>query len=172
MKFPILDIVFLAIVIASVLIATLRGFAKCVLSKVAFVVSILVAVSFTPVAEQLVSQWVSIKYLTTIISFVACFIIAFVVLKIIQLLIEKIFKGRVLGALDRIFGAVWGLAIGLLLSIAVVLLLMLIPVDALSNLLAKSYFAKFIMPFFADFSFKKEPETTAFILKKLGDFNV
>ena len=172
MNFPILDIVFIVITVACVLISTIKGFAKCVLSKVAFVVSILLAVTFTPNVEKLLKRWVDIKYLTTVLSFLAAFIIAFLLLKIVQLLIEKIFQGRVFGALDKIFGSLWGLLIGFVLSVAIVFLLMLIPVDAVTELVGKSYFAKFILPFFAEFDASKETENTAFLMKNFGVFNV
>ena len=161
MSVSFLDIFFLVIVLASTVISTFRGFSKCVLSKVAFIASILAAVSFTPAAEQIISNWLDVKYLTTILSFVACFIIAFVILKLLQILIEKICKGRILKSLDRIFGAVWGLAIGLLLSVACLLILVLIPVDAVVDLISKSFFAKFVLPFFSEFQGIK-----------IGDLNV
>ena len=175
MNVPFLDIFFLIVLLASLLVSTLKGFAKCVLSKVAFVVSILAAVSFTPAAEQLIEQWVSIKYLTTVLSFLACFIIAFVLLKIIQILIEKIFKGRVLGSLDKILGAVWGILIGFLICVAILLVLMLIPVEAVSEFVSKSYFAKFMLPFLAGLNFQDTEDDVAIIkefVKNFEAFNV
>ncbi len=155
MTVSILDIIFLVIIVACVLIATIKGFVKCFLSKAAIIASILLALSFTPNAAQIIKKWVDIQYVTSILAFIAVFVIAFLVLKLLQLLIEKIFSGRVLKTLDRIFGAVWGILIGLLFVIVILLVLKIQPFANTQNLLDSSFFANMLLPFFADFEIVK-----------------
>lgn len=155
MSISILDILCLVIIAVCILIATIKGFVKCFLSKAAIIVSILLAVSFTPNAAEIIKKWVDIKYVTTILAFIAVFVIAFLVLKLFQLLIEKIFSGRILKTLDRIFGAVWGVLIGLLFVIAILLILKIQPFANTQSLLETSWFAKMLLPFFSDYEIVK-----------------
>ena len=151
MALSILDIIFIIIFAASLIICTARGFIDSCVGKAAFIISIFLAISFTPTAEILVKKWFDIEILTTIVAFLLAFVIAFVLLKILQLIIKKCASNKILNSLDHALGFFWGAAFGLLLVCTILLFLQILPIQAVDSVLQKSFFAKFFLPIISDF---------------------
>ncbi len=151
MSISFLDIGFLVILAACIIGCTLRGFVSSFISKAGFLVSIIVAFSFTPQAENLVKKWLDMKYVTTIVTFIGLFIIAYLIMLLVQAIIKKIFSGKILGALDKVLGCVWGIFLAFFIIVCILVVIQIQPFVDVSSLLEKSIAAKFLLPIFADF---------------------
>ena len=173
MNIAFIDMVFIIIIIACVLLSVLKGFVASFFGKATFIVAVLLGIFFAPKFDVFVAKYINVPYLTTIISFFIIFIVSFLLLKVIQLLIKTIFSGEVMGSLDKALGFFWGLAEGLLIVGVICVILIVQPFFDLSEMLSNSFFASKILPLFVNTeSIKGSLNITYNFLSNLGKFNV
>lgn len=81
------------------------------------------------------------KVLITIATFLILFISAFILFKIIGSLLNKLFSGKILGFVNKIFGAVLGLAKGALIVCVIMLLMSTVAgtIPAINDFLAADF---------------------------------
>ena len=139
MSLPIIDLVFIVIIVVFAILASIKGFVGEVFDRGAPVISVWLAVlTYKRVAAPL-KQHIQIPIIANILAFVLVFILAFVIIKIVQQLIGKIVEGKILKQLDHTLG----FAFGVLEGLAVVALLFQ-PWFQLGNLLDGSIFASIL----------------------------
>jgi membrane protein required for colicin V production len=117
-----LDYVVLAIVGISVLIALWRGLVREVVALVGWIAALLIAIFASGmVADILPASWggPAARYL---IAFVLLFVLTLMLAALIGWLLSRLLRAVGLGFLDRLLGAVFGLARGLLIVMVLVLL--------------------------------------------------
>ncbi len=118
---PIIDIVILVTIFISLLIGMLRGFFRETLSLVSWVLAFWAAFVFAEPGAQYFVSYISNPSLRVVASFVSLFILTLLVATLISYMIYKLFFVSGLSGIDRMLGALFGIARGVAL-IAIVAL--------------------------------------------------
>ena len=69
MNIAFIDMVFIIIIVACVLLSVLKGFVASFFGKATFIVAVLLGIFFAPKLDVFVANYVNVPYITTIISF-------------------------------------------------------------------------------------------------------
>jgi membrane protein required for colicin V production len=126
------DLVVLAVIALSGLLAFMRGLVREVLGVAAWVVAALVASPYGvfPYVDPWVRQQISDPTVADVVAMGAVFIVVLIVLSVVAGAVSNAVQGIGLGGLDRTLGLVFGLARGaLLLCVAYILAGMAVTVD-------------------------------------------
>lgn len=142
----VLDFVLGAILLASVIGATINGLTKELLRIASLVVGLFVAMWGYGVLAGYLAQWISNAKIASALAFALLFIGCLITGALLARLLAGIWSLAGLGLLDRLLGATFGALRGLLL--AAVLLLALVafqPVADTAGLVADSRIAPFVL---------------------------
>ena len=126
------DLVVLAVIALSGLLAFMRGLVREVLGVAAWVVAAFVASPYGvfPYVDPWVRQQISDPTVADVVAMGAVFIVVLIVLSVVAGAVSNAVQGIGLGGLDRTLGLVFGLARGaLLLCVAYILAGMAVTVD-------------------------------------------
>lgn len=125
-----IDLVIVAILVVSGLLALMRGFVKEVLSIGGWVVGVLGTLHLFPLLQPYGRQFISNSYFANGAVIVGTFVVLMIVISLITTFIAAKVTNSRLGPLDRSLGFVFGLLRGsLLVCIAYLLLAWLAPAD-------------------------------------------
>ncbi len=123
------DWAILAILTVSALISIKRGFVKEALSLAVWVLAFIVALTFGERLALVMEGLISTPSVREIVAFVALFAATLVVGAMVNHLVGEVVRLTGLSGTDRLFGMVFGLARGLVLVMALLILVpMVIPV--------------------------------------------
>jgi len=117
-----LDYAVIGVVAASIAWGVWRGLVREVLSILAWVIAFLAANLFAGPAGEALPRSIPTPELRVAAAFVLVFLASLVAATLVALFASKIVKAVGLGGLDRALGAVFGLARGMLIVFAAVLL--------------------------------------------------
>ncbi|MDV6343709.1 CvpA family protein [Nitrosomonas sp. Is37] len=117
----IFDYIVLGIVSISVLLSITRGVVREVVSLLGWIIAFFVASHYAANFEPLLPQTVEDGSLRMLIVFVMTFFVALVVVMVCSLLLSKLVNSVGLGFIDRILGAVFGFARGVLIVLFIAL---------------------------------------------------
>jgi len=106
------DIIILAILLISTGISFLRGFVREVLSLVAWVAAVWVAISFTPNASVLLANQIINDAVRVLVAFVSLFLATLIVVSLVNYFVGQLVKKTGFSGTDRMIGVVFGLARG------------------------------------------------------------
>jgi membrane protein required for colicin V production len=115
------DYLVLFVLICSVVISTLRGLVKEVLSLASWVVALMVANQYGDPLAQTLSVLIPGNTMRLIVAFVVLFIGVRLLMGLLMMALESIIKASGLTLVDRGLGGLFGLARGLVIVLAVVL---------------------------------------------------
>lgn len=146
MTVPVIDLIFLLIVLVFAIIGAVNGFLNEVFGKAAPFVSAWVAILFYDKLVGPIEQNISIHWLSVILAFILIFVIVFIVMKILQILIRQIFDGEIFTSLDRFLGFLLGVAEGMAIVCIVLIIMISQPWFSVDNVLSGSYFLKLLGP--------------------------
>ena len=118
----IFDYLVLFVLICSVLISTLRGLIKEVLSLVGWIVAFVVANAYSEALAPLLGNVIPGKTTSLIVAFVALFIGVRILVGLLTMTLDAVVKATGLTLADRGLGSLFGLARGLVIVLAAVLL--------------------------------------------------
>ncbi|MGH8522134.1 MAG: CvpA family protein [Gammaproteobacteria bacterium] len=121
------DYAILAIIGLSALISIWRGLIREVLSLLAWILAILVAMTFMRPLADLLTPYISVPSARLIIAFMALFIATLLCGAIINFIIAKLVMSSGLSGTDRMLGIVFGVARGALVVGVLVLMAGLTP---------------------------------------------
>ncbi|CAN5666559.1 CvpA family protein [soil metagenome] len=121
------DYAILAIIGLSALISIWRGLIREVLSLLAWILAILVAVTFMRPLADLLTPYISVPSARLIIAFMALFIATLLCGALINFIIGKLVMSSGLSGTDRVLGIVFGIARGALVVGVLVLMARLTP---------------------------------------------
>lgn len=114
----------------SCLISLLRGFAREALSLLAWLAASFVAVSYHEHFANVLTRWVETPSIRAVLAYAVLFVGTLLLGTLINYLIGSLLEKSGLSGFDRILGLTFGLARGLLIVLALVILLpMAIPVN-------------------------------------------
>ena len=117
----IFDSVVLIIVVVSVLLSIVRGIVRESLSLAGWVVAYMVAKIFSKDFVSVLPLSITDESLRMIISFVAIFLATLIVMSMVTMLASALIRTVGLGSIDRLLGALFGFARGLLVVLLLVL---------------------------------------------------
>lgn len=121
------DLVILGIVLASVLVSLVRGFIKEMFSILVWVAAIFAAFQVSGALAEALEPLIDLPSARFIIAFAAVFVLVLVVGGLVSFLIGKVVEKTGLSPTDRMFGALFGLARGLLIVVLAVMLMRITP---------------------------------------------
>lgn len=117
------DWTIVAIVGVSCVLGLLRGFIKEALSLASWAAASFVAIAFHERLAIIFSKWISTPSIRTVLAYVALFVFILLIGTIISWLLHQFVIGSGLGGIDRLLGMAFGVARGLLIVLALVMLL-------------------------------------------------
>lgn len=118
----IFDYLVLFVLVCSVVISTLRGLVKEILSLLGWVVSFVVANAYGEQLAALLPDMMPGKTTRLIVAFIALFIGARLLMMLLSMAVDAVVKASGLTLADRGLGGLFGLGRGLVIVLAVVLL--------------------------------------------------
>ncbi|OHE72091.1 MAG: colicin V production CvpA, partial [Treponema sp. GWB1_62_6] len=124
----------------------LRGFIEEFMSMAAVVFGALCAVLLFKPGAVLVEKNFKLPVPPELVAFVALFLIAFIVVKILEKILADIIDRVNMESLDRLLGALFGLAEGLLVVSVFLFILSIQPLFDSAPLLKGSLFARYLLP--------------------------
>lgn len=111
------DIVLLAVVAVSAIVAFVRGFVREVLGIVAWAAAAYVAWKGFPAASPIVGGWISNKQFAEPATYGIVFVLALIVCTIITNLVGRAVRNSALGGLDRTLGLAYGVLRGAVIAV-------------------------------------------------------
>lgn len=117
----IFDYLVLFVLIASIVISTLRGLVKEILSLVSWIVAFVVANMYGAQLAPMLPQLVPGETLRLILAFVALFIGVRLLMALLMMAVDAIIKASGLSLADRGLGGLFGLARGIIFVLAAVI---------------------------------------------------
>lgn len=116
------DYVFLAVLALSAAVGLWRGLVSEVMALVAWLAALILAWRYSAEAAALLSGFINDPAWRQIAGFALVVIVVLLLAAFLRFLLRELLKAAGLGATDRFFGALFGLARGLAIAFAVVLL--------------------------------------------------
>jgi membrane protein required for colicin V production len=113
----VLDLVVLAVVLVSALLAAVRGFTREVLAIVAWVTAAAAAWFLHPAVLPYTKPYISNPTVALVAAIGAIFILTLIVVSVITVKVSDLILDSRIGALDRTLGFVFGAARGLLICV-------------------------------------------------------
>lgn len=121
------DIAILAVLGLSVLFGLWRGFVAEILSLACWIAAFWVAWMFGDAVAAWYGQWLQHPAARIIAGYLTCFLGVLIIGALLGWILRKLIQGSGLSGMDRMLGMLFGLARGVLLVIAVVLVLEFTP---------------------------------------------
>ena len=118
----IFDYLVIFVLIASVVISTMRGLVREMLSLVSWIVAFVVANAYSTQLAVLLPAMVPGEVLRLILSFIVLFVGVRILMGILMLALDALVKAGGLGMADRGLGGLFGLGRGLVIVLAAVIL--------------------------------------------------
>ena len=118
---PLIDIVIIVAVTISVIIGIVRGFVKEAISIAALLVAIWAALYFGPAVGQVSESWIASRDLQMWFGRILVFAVILSIGGLLGWGISKLVRLSILSGMDRLAGAVFGAARGILLAALLVL---------------------------------------------------
>lgn len=115
------DYAVLAVIAASVLLGAWRGIVSEVLALMAWVAAFFVGRTFAPQIQPSLAGWIKEPALQYIAAFAVVVLIVLLLVALLRFAISRLLRAMGLGPLDRVLGGVFGIARGLLVVLAAVL---------------------------------------------------
>lgn len=124
------DWTIVAILGTSCLISLLRGFVREALSLVSWLAASVIALVYHQRLAEVFARWIDTPSIRVLLAYLALFIGTLLVGTLINMLLGSLLRASGLSGFDRVLGLAFGVARGLLIVLALVILLpMAIPVN-------------------------------------------
>lgn len=115
------DYAVLAILGVSILLSVMRGFLREVMALLSWVLAFWLAALYAGEVALLLPQSIPTQQLRMLAAYALVFFLVFLVMSLLNITIGQFFKVLGIGPLDRLLGAVFGFARGLVVVLALVL---------------------------------------------------
>ncbi|MFJ3047727.1 CvpA family protein [Herbaspirillum chlorophenolicum] len=118
----IFDYLVLLVMVCSVIIGTLRGLVREVLSLASWIVALVVANAYGEALAAMLPEVIPGESTRLIVAFIALFIGTRLLMALVSRTLSELIKASGLTLVDRGFGSIFGVARGVLIVVAVALL--------------------------------------------------
>lgn len=118
----IFDYLVIFVMVTSVIIGLVRGLVKEVLSVLSWIIAFIAANAYAAPLAQMLPEAVPGEALRLIVAFLALFIGARILMGLLSLALDALLDAGGLSFIDRVLGAVFGVARGLVIVLAAVIL--------------------------------------------------
>lgn len=162
------DVVMFAIILLSALAGFLRGFARELLGLAAWILAALLASRFYVAALPLAKAWIEDTLVADVVCFSIVFVIILIALSVAANLLSRLVRLSLLGGIDRLLGAGFGLVRGAaLLVLAYVVLAFVLPPGNWPNSLREAHGLPYLHAG-AHYALARAPERWRPILPQVG----
>ena len=147
-NFPVIDLIFLILIVLMLIHGYAKGFVEELFSWAALVLSMLAAVFlYSRGAEFIRTKTMeNVKYIPEILAFVAIFLIVMIFLKMLERVLKDIIMGAHLGGVNKILGALFGLLEGFALVAIILFVISIQPLFNPVKVIGDSIFAQILLP--------------------------
>jgi len=147
-NFPIIDVIFLVLIILMVLHGFVKGFIEEIFSWAGLVLSMLAAVLlYHPGAAFIRTKaMANVRFIPEILAFIVIFLIVMIFIKILERILKDIIVGTNLGGANKVLGAIFGLVQGFALVAIILFILYVQPLFDHSKVIGDSVFARILLP--------------------------
>ena len=142
-RFNWLDIVFLIMIAASMLISLFRGFIKEIISLMTWAVAVWIGFVYSPKLAEAFRHYIENPTLRLVLAFVLLFIVVLIIGALVNILLSRLVKTVGLSTVDRMIGIIFGFIRGVILVAVVVL------IGGLTNVAKEPFWVQsYTMPYF------------------------
>ena len=147
-NFPVIDLIFLILIVLMLIHGYAKGFVEELFSWAALVLAMLAAIFlYSPGAAFIRTKTMeNVRFIPEILAFIAVFLIAMLFLKMLERVLKDIIMGAHLGGVNKILGAVFGLVEGFALTAIILFVLSIQPLFDPSKVIGDSIFAQILLP--------------------------
>jgi len=138
-----LDIILIIIVSLSILFGILKGFVRELLSLAFFIIGVILSFLFYSDVGDIYLPHFKNRDVANFAGFITIFVLILVVGTLLTYVVKKIFSLGPLKGIDMIFGGVFGLLRGILISAIIVFALIVFPVN--DKLIVQSRLSPYIL---------------------------
>jgi len=168
MILPVIDIIFLIIILITSIHGALRGFIDEFFSKLAVIAGIFFGLVLNKFLLPYLPKLGNLILLTRILAFLIIFIIVYIAIRIMQKIVGFAFQGDIMKGLDKSLGFFLGIAEGFLVVGVILFLLHSQRFFDIQPVLSNSIFEALLSPLFMSASENIRPE----IIQMQGSSNV
>jgi membrane protein required for colicin V production len=148
---PVLDMVFLIIIVLMVIHGYFTGFVEVIFSWSTVTLALLAAVFFhDDLARFVRTKFLEdISYLPEIIAFLAIFLVLMLFLRMLEHVLKDVVKGAKLSGINKILGLVFGIFEGVAISTLILFVLSVQPIfdkEFIDAFINESIFARLMLP--------------------------
>ena len=145
---PVIDYVFIGLVLLMVVHGFFKGFIEELFSWAAIVLAVWLAVLLNGAGAVFIRErfMPDIRVVPELLAFIAIFLIVLAVIKILEKILKDVIAGANLGGLNKFLGAIFGLVEGFALTALVIFVFSVQPLFDASGILGGSLFAQILLP--------------------------
>ena len=146
---PVIDFVFLVLIGLMIVHGYLKGFIEEIFSWATMVLAIWMAVLFYQSGGVFIRTKImaNVRVVPEVLSFAAIFFFVMLFLKMLERVLKDVIQGAKLGSVNKVIGAIFGVAEGLALTTLILFVLRVQPLFDASDLIGESIFAEILLPF-------------------------
>ncbi len=115
------DYIVIGVVSISALLSITRGLVKEIVSLLAWIIAFFAASRYASEIEPLLSSLIKDESLRMLVAYAVTFFVVLVIVMLLSMLLSTLTRSVGLGLVDRILGAIFGFARGVVIVIALVL---------------------------------------------------
>ena len=146
---PVIDYIFVFLILLMIIHGYVKGFIEELFSWAALILAIWAAVLLNPAGAAFIRERTmqNVRVVPELLAFLAVFIIVMIVIKILERILKDVIEGTKLRAVNKIFGALFGIIEGLAFTALIIFVLTVQPLFDASGIFADSIFARYLLPF-------------------------
>ena len=147
-NFPVIDLVFLILIVITMIHGYVRGFVQELFSWAALILAIGAAVFLYPQGGAFIRGKImeNVRYVPEILAFIAIFLIIMILVRMIEHILKDVITGAKLGGVNKLLGAVFGLLEGFAFTMLILFILAVQPFFDASGIIGESIFAQILLP--------------------------
>ncbi len=144
MSLPLIDFIFVVILVVFALLAYLKGIIGELFDKGAPIIGLWFGILFYKRLADSLHPYIGVQFVCNGIAFILIFVLVFIIVKILQQILQTLFSGRIFRQLDRTLGFLFGLIEGFAVIAIILLVLRFQPWFDVREMLEASIFYKFL----------------------------
>ncbi|MCR5763432.1 MAG: CvpA family protein [Treponema sp.] len=144
MSLPLIDFIFVVILVIFALLAYLKGFIGELFDKGAPIIALWCSILFYKRLATSLYPYIGVSFVCNAVAFVLVFVLVFIIVKILQQILQTLFSGRIFRQLDRTLGFIFGMIEGLAIIAIILLVLRFQPWFDVREMLEASIFYRML----------------------------